>query len=87
MVWLACADDDAQGEELRVYWDYEPDRRILEEEGWHDLASQRLRRSSLLRRLSQHAALELSHRDGSESIPGAVSGWDQDRRVPDGAAA
>ena len=39
VVWLACADDDAQGEELQVYWDYEPDRRILEEEGWLDLAS------------------------------------------------
>jgi superfamily II DNA or RNA helicase len=39
VVWLACADDDAQGEELHVYWDYEPDRRIIEEEGWHDLAS------------------------------------------------
>jgi superfamily II DNA or RNA helicase len=39
VVWLACADDDAQGEELGVYWDYEPDRRILEEEGWHGLAS------------------------------------------------
>ena len=26
VVGLACADDDAQGEELRVYWDYEPDR-------------------------------------------------------------
>jgi superfamily II DNA or RNA helicase len=39
VVWLACADDDAQGEELHVYWDYEPDRRILEEEGWQDLAS------------------------------------------------
>ena len=34
VVWLACADDDAQGEELDVYWDYELDRRILEEEGW-----------------------------------------------------
>lgn len=39
VVWLACADDDAQGEELQVYWDYEPDRRILEEEGWLGLAS------------------------------------------------
>ena len=39
VVWLACADDDAQGEELHVYWDYEPDRRILQEEGWQDLAS------------------------------------------------
>ena len=39
VVGLACAEDDAQGEELRVYWDYEPDRRILEEEGWRDLAS------------------------------------------------
>ena len=39
VVRLACADDDAQGEELQVFWDYEPDRRIIEEEGWGDLAS------------------------------------------------
>lgn len=36
---LACADDDAQGQSLTVYWDYEPDRRILQEEGWKDLAA------------------------------------------------
>ena len=39
MCRLACADDDAQGEELEVLWDYELDRRILEEEGWADLAA------------------------------------------------
>ncbi len=39
IVLLACADDDAQGEELEVLWDYEIDRRILDEEGWDDLAS------------------------------------------------
>src|SRR5438874_11462060 len=39
VIGLACADDDAQGEELQVFWDYEPDRRILEEEGWDDIAS------------------------------------------------
>ncbi|MFL5872325.1 MAG: DISARM system SNF2-like helicase DrmD [Solirubrobacterales bacterium] len=39
VVDLACADDDAQGEELSVLWDYEIDRRILREEGWADLAS------------------------------------------------
>ncbi len=38
LVTLACADDDAQGQALRVYWDYEIDRRILEEEGWEHLA-------------------------------------------------
>jgi SNF2 family DNA or RNA helicase len=36
--WL-CADDDAQGQTLQVYWDYEPDRLILEGEGWDDLAT------------------------------------------------
>ena len=36
---LACADDDAQGQTLTVFWDYELDRRILEDEGWADLAS------------------------------------------------
>ena len=39
LVRLACADDDAQGQSLEVYWDYEIDRRILEEEGWADLAT------------------------------------------------
>ncbi len=39
LVRLACADDDAQGQALEVYWDYELDRRILEEEGWEDLAA------------------------------------------------
>jgi superfamily II DNA or RNA helicase len=38
-VRLACADDDAQGQTLEAYWDYEIDRRILEEEGWKDLSS------------------------------------------------
>lgn len=37
VVHLACADDDAQGQELRVYWDYELDRRILKDEGWDEL--------------------------------------------------
>jgi superfamily II DNA or RNA helicase/vacuolar-type H+-ATPase subunit H len=36
---LACADDDAQGQALDVFWDYELDRRILEEEGWSHLAA------------------------------------------------
>ena len=39
LVRLACADDDAQGQVLEVWWDYEIDRRILEEEGWQDLAA------------------------------------------------
>ena len=38
LVSLACADDDAQGESRRVYWGYEIDRRILEEEGCGHLA-------------------------------------------------
>ena len=39
IVSLACADDDAQGEVIEVFWDYELDRRILEEERWADLAA------------------------------------------------
>jgi superfamily II DNA or RNA helicase len=38
LVRLACADDDAQGQALDVLWECELDRRILEEEGWGDLA-------------------------------------------------
>lgn len=39
VVRLACAEDDAQGETLDVYWDYELDRRILDAEGWDQLAA------------------------------------------------
>ncbi|MCY4189189.1 MAG: hypothetical protein OXD30_11965, partial [Bryobacterales bacterium] len=39
LVRLACADDDAQGQVLDVYWDYEIDRKILTEEGWANLAA------------------------------------------------
>jgi hypothetical protein len=39
VVRLACADDDNQGAALEVFWDYEPDRLILEEERWKDLAA------------------------------------------------
>lgn len=39
IVHLACAADDAQGQLLTVYWDYEIDRAIVEEEGWSDLAA------------------------------------------------
>lgn len=34
VVRLACAEDDAQGEELEVFWEYEPDRQIVSSEGW-----------------------------------------------------
>lgn len=31
-VRLACADDDAQGQALEVFWNHEPDRLLLEQE-------------------------------------------------------
>ena len=36
-VRLACADDDAQGQELEVFWACELDRAILDDEPWSDL--------------------------------------------------
>jgi hypothetical protein len=39
IVRLACADDDAQGQSIDVFWNYELDRCILHEEGWRDLAA------------------------------------------------
>ena len=39
VVRLACADDDNQGQSLDVFWDYELDRQIVEEERWRDLAA------------------------------------------------
>ena len=40
-VSLACADDDAQGQTLEVYWDFEIDRRILEQEAWSTIGARR----------------------------------------------
>ena len=39
LVKLACADDDAQGQSLDIFWKHELDRWILKEEGWQDLAA------------------------------------------------
>lgn len=36
-VSLACADDDAQGEELDVVWEAELDRKIIDEESWKEI--------------------------------------------------
>ncbi|HOU53047.1 MAG TPA: DISARM system SNF2-like helicase DrmD [Myxococcota bacterium] len=39
IVRLACADDDNQGQTLEVFWDHEPDRRVLTDEGWGNLGA------------------------------------------------
>ena len=39
LVRLACADDDAQGQTLDVYWNYEIDRGVLAKEDWKHLAT------------------------------------------------
>ncbi|WP_428386433.1 DISARM system SNF2-like helicase DrmD [Mucisphaera sp.] len=41
IVRMACADDDAQGQLLDVLWTHEPDRCVVRDEGWADLASKR----------------------------------------------
>lgn len=73
LIRLACADDDNQGQTLDVFWDYEPDRRILEEEGWANLASKPFRdgahRSGRGRMDSQFRA---SHRARGEAGPRLV---------------
>ena len=58
---LSCADDDAQGQTLEVFWDYELDRLILEEEGWADLAAKgfdQLRAARVMSWLSRPAVKE-----------------------------
>ena len=39
LVRLACLDDDAQGQELEVLWEAEPDAEVLTGTGWDHLAS------------------------------------------------
>src|SRR5262245_6503901 len=38
LVELSCLDDDAQGQELQVLWEAEPDGEILAGTGWDHLA-------------------------------------------------
>jgi superfamily II DNA or RNA helicase len=38
LVRLACLDDDAQGQELEVLWEAEPDGAVLARSGWENLA-------------------------------------------------
>jgi hypothetical protein len=40
IVRLSCADDNAEEQSLEVLWYYAPDRLILEEEAWTDLAAE-----------------------------------------------
>ena len=86
IVRLACADDSNQGQTLDVFWDYEPDRRILEEEMWRDLAVKDSIRRVLLG-LSAYPPLELRHRHRSAALPVAVPRRHPDRRLPARAAA
>ena len=39
IVELACADDDNQGQSIEVFWNYEVDRQILDDDGWADIAT------------------------------------------------
>ena len=87
IVSLACADDDAQGEELEVFWDYEIDRRILEEEGWADLAAKGFDDPRQFAAFLNTLKWNTRHRDGPEPLPGAVPRRHHDRRLPDGASA
>ena len=64
---LVCSDHDAQGQADRVFWDYEIDRRILEEEGWAHLAERGFDELRRFGGVPAHAALALRHRHRCES--------------------
>ena len=87
IVRLSCADDDAQGQiagsalGLRAR---PPDSRGR---GLGRPRGQGLRSAAPVRGVPAHAAVELRHGHRPEPLPGAVPRRDQDRRLPDGAAA
>jgi SNF2 family DNA or RNA helicase len=39
LVRLACLDDDAQGQQLEVIWELEPDRQVLDNESWQSIGN------------------------------------------------
>ena len=82
VVTLACADDDAQGQALRV-------RDRPSHSGGGGLGAPRrtgLRRRAPVRGVPAHAALALRDRHRRESLPGTFPSGHPDRRLPDGAA-
>jgi hypothetical protein len=74
---LACADDDAQGQSLNVFRDYEIDRAILKEEGWPRLpghchsSARQARRSSESGKASSSS--NVRRRGGSAAGPTGAS--------------
>ncbi len=82
----ACAEDDVQGEELSVFWEYEPDRQIVSSEGWERIGE---RGFDEPRTFDVHERAALGERDGDrlEPVPGAVPCGDQVRHLADGAVA
>ena len=87
VVSLACADDDAQGEQIDVLWDYEIDRRILVDEGWDDLAARGFDDPRYFAAFLNTLRWSSVTATDPQPVPGAVPGRDQDRGLPDGAAA
>ena len=84
---LACADDDAQGEELERLLGLRARPADPRRGG---LGRPRRQRASTTRGHSRPSSTRCAgtrHRDGPEPVPGAVPGGHQDRRLPDGAAA
>ena len=83
---LACADDDAQGQTLEVYWDFENRPPHPRAGGVERHRRPGLRPAPPFQCVPSHPSLELRHRHRPEPLPGAVSRRHQDRRLPDGAA-
>ena len=86
VVELACAEDDAQGEALTVFWDYEIDRLILDEEGWADLAARGFDNPCWFAAFLHNVALALLDGNGSRLVPSAVPRRHHAGCLPDGAA-
>ena len=84
---LACADDEAQGQALDVFWDYELDRRIVEEESWQDLATKGFDPPRQFAAFLHTLRWNCITATDPEPVPGTLPRRDQDRRLSDGAAA
>ena len=86
IVRLSCADDDAQGQSLEVFWDYELDRRILKEERWQDLAAKGFdlprQFAAFLHTLRWNCVTATD-----PNLFQAPSRWNQNRCLPNGTAA
>jgi hypothetical protein len=77
-VRLACLEDDAQGQELEVLWEIEPDARVVEAEAWARLGERGFDPAEQFAACYHVLRWNCGYRGRSGVVPVAVAGGHSD---------